>query len=180
MHINQILDNFSFGIQSEKFEAALKDLGEMLGYISQRPDQEIRKGPDNLWGISYGNYVIFECKSEVDENRNAINKSEAGQFNSSCGWFKDEYGQDAKVLPIMIIPTRRLAYEANFNEEVFIMKKNGIKEFKKNIKGFIKEIKNYKLDSISDEKIQEYFNQYKLNITDFKDNYIEEIFHITK
>jgi hypothetical protein len=180
LHINQILDNFSFGIQSEKFEAALKDLGEMLGYISQRPDQEIRKGPDNLWGISYGNYVIFECKSEVDENRNAINKSEAGQFNSSCGWFKDEYGQDAKVLPIMIIPTRRLAYEANFNEEVFIMKKNGIKEFKKNIKGFIKEIKNYKLDSISDEKIQEYFNQYKLNITDFKDNYIEEIFHITK
>lgn len=50
----------------------------MLGYISQRPDQEIRKGPDNLWCASNKKYAIFECKSEVDENRGAIKKSEAG------------------------------------------------------------------------------------------------------
>ena len=47
--VDEILDNLSFGMEAEKFEAALKIVGELLGYISQRPDKEIRKGPDNLW-----------------------------------------------------------------------------------------------------------------------------------
>ena len=165
---------------SEKFESSLQDLGEMLGYVSQRPDQEIRKGPDNLWCVSNKKYVIFECKSEVEEHRNAIKKSEAGQFNNHCGWFKEEYGEYVDVLRIMIIPTKKLSHDANFNEQVFVMRKNGVKKFKDNIKAFLKEIQKYDLDSLSDEKIQEYFNLYKLNIEDFSEHYIEKIHHLSK
>lgn len=39
-----------------------------------------------------GQYFLFECKNEVDENRSEINKIEAGQMNNHCGWFADEYG----------------------------------------------------------------------------------------
>lgn len=48
LDINNILSNLSFGVQAESFERALKNLGDMLGFASQRPDKEIRKGPDNL------------------------------------------------------------------------------------------------------------------------------------
>ena len=61
LYINELIENLSFGIEAEKFESALKNLGEMLGYVSQRPDKEIRKGPDNLWCVSNKKYVFFEC-----------------------------------------------------------------------------------------------------------------------
>lgn len=179
LHINEILDNFSFKKDSNKFEDSLKSIGEFLGYESQRPDQEIRKGPDNLWCISNKRYIVFECKNNVDENRRSINKSEAGQFNNHCAWFKEEYGDDVDVLHVMIIPTRNLAYEANFNEKVFVMRTGKLQKFKENIKGFISEIRKYKLDSFSDEKIQEYLDMYNLNMENFQDNYVEEIYHLT-
>ena len=178
LYINEVIENLSFGVAAEKFESALKKLGEILGYFSQRPDKEIRKGPDNLWCVSHKKYVFFECKSEVDENRSAINKSEAGQFNNHCGWFKDEYGEFVDVLRIMIIPTKRLAHDADFNEKVFVMRKNGLKKLKDNLKKFVSEIKIYELDSLSDERIQNYFNMYKLNVEDFEENYIEDIYHL--
>ena len=178
--INEVLEKLSFGIVAEKFESAVKDLGEILGYVSQRPDKEIRKGPDNLWCVSEKKFIFFECKSEVDENRNAINKIEAGQFNNHCGWFKDEYGEFVNVTRVIIIPTRRLAQDANFNEKVFVMRKNGLKKLKNNLKRFVNEIKKYELDTLSDERIQNYFNMYKLNVEDFAENYIEEIYHLKR
>ena len=147
LYINEMIENLSFGIEAEKFESALKNLGEILGYVSQRPDKEIRKGPDNLWCVSNKTFVFFECKSEVSKNRKAINKSEAGQFNNHCGWFKKEYGEIVKVFPIMIIPTKNLAYDADFNEEVFVMRRSGLNRLKDNLKNFVKEIRNYELDS---------------------------------
>ncbi|WP_312702146.1 hypothetical protein, partial [Escherichia coli] len=70
----------------------LHNLGVSIGFVCQRPDKEIKKGPDNLWGDVDGQYFLFECKNEVDENRSEINKIEAGQMNNHCGWFADEYG----------------------------------------------------------------------------------------
>lgn len=63
LYVNEKLDNLSFGVEATKFESALKDVGELLGYVSQRPDKEIRKGPDNLWCGSNNHYLLFECKS---------------------------------------------------------------------------------------------------------------------
>ena len=178
LHINEVIENLSFGVDAEKFESSLKKLGEFLGSVSQRPDKEIRKGPDNLWCVSNKKYVFFECKSEVDDNRNAIKKSEAGQFNNHCGWFKDEYGDLVDVLRIMIIPTRKLAHDADFSEKVFVMRRKGLKKLKDNLKKFVKEIKKYELDSLSDERIQGYLDMYKLNIESFTENYIEDIYHL--
>ena len=57
---------------------------------------------------------------------------------------------------------------------------NGLKKLKDNLKKFVKEIRKYELDSLSDEKIQGYLNMYKLNIEDFPENYIENIYHLKK
>ncbi|EJF8966521.1 DEAD/DEAH box helicase, partial [Escherichia coli] len=89
--IDGVLENLSYGVHSEKFEKALDDLGGMIGFVCQRPDKEIRKGPDNLWADVDNQYIMFECKNEVDEDRKEINKDEAGQMNNHCGWFDDFY-----------------------------------------------------------------------------------------
>ncbi|HCQ89408.1 MAG TPA: DEAD/DEAH box helicase [Clostridium sp.] len=178
LQVNSILDDFSFGVEAEKFESALKEIGDLLGFISQRPDKLIRKGPDNLWCVKSNEYIMFECKSEVKVDRSEISKYEAGQMNSHCGWFKEEYG-DAKVKRILVIPTKNLSYYANFTHRVVIMRKGKLKSLKNNIKAYIKEFKNYDIKEITDEKIQSFINYHKLDIESLESIYNESYFHKT-
>lgn len=180
LEIDEVLDNLTFGMQAEKFEAALKTIGDLLGYISQRPDKEIRKGPDNLWCGINNQYIFFECKSEVEETRGEINKQEAGQMNNHCAWFEEQYGKEVKVNRFLVIPTKRLSYYANFTHEVRIIRRGKLKLLKKNIKGFIKELKPYVLSEITDETLQALIDMYKLNPYDLVDCYSEEYYHNTK
>ena len=176
LNTNKILDNISFGIESEKFENAIKELGILLGYESQRPDREIRKGPDNLWCIENNSYLMIECKSEVLDDRTEINKHEAGQFNNHCGWFAKEY-KNAEVLRLMIIPSKNLSYHANFTHEVKIIRKGKLKLLKNNTKNFINEFRIYNLSEITLEKIDEYLVLHKLDNTSIKTLYWEDYYH---
>ncbi len=122
LEINTLCERLSFGTEADVFEKNLEEIGQALGYLSQRPDKTIRKGPDNLWGIGNNTFIMFECKSEVSQGRKEIHKSEVGQMNNHCGWFEKEY-LDAKVCRVMIIPTSYLAYDADFTHDVKIMRK---------------------------------------------------------
>lgn len=178
--VNAILENLSFGTEATKFESALKDIGELLGYISQRPDKEIRKGPDNLWCGSNNYYLLFECKSEVSETRQEITKHEAGQMNNHCAWFEDQYGQNTKVDRFMIIPTKTLSYEGDFTHDVRIIRRNRLKRLKKQIKDFVKELKPYSLEELSDITLQKFLDLHYLNIEEFSAQYSEEYYHNLK
>lgn len=172
IQVDSILDDLSFGREAEKFEKALDSVGKMLGFKCQRPDKMIRKGPDNLWCIENNKYIMFECKSEVKDDRKEISKYEAGQFNSHCGWFEEEYN-DAEVTRYLIIPTKELSYQGNFTHDVTIIRKNKLKTFKSNIKSFIKEFKDYNLRELNDKTIQEWIDINKLDIESLKTIYSE-------
>lgn len=173
LDVNNLLENMSFGMDSEKFEKSVEDLGKMLGFESHRPDKMIRKGPDNLWCIKNNTYIMWECKNEVCETRKTIHKYEVGQMNNHCAWFVNEYGA-ADVLRIMIIPTRVVAYEADFTHDVKIMRKNKLKSFKKNILSYIKEFKNYDIYNLSEDVISNALSHHKLNEEDLISLYFEE------
>lgn len=161
--VEGILQNMSFGMPSEKFEAALKDVGEAIGFLSQRPDKEIKKGPDNLWCGVENQYFLIECKNEVDESRSEISKHEAGQMNTHSAWFKNIYG-DAKCKRILIFPTIKLSYHADFTHQVQIMRKNTLNKLKNNIRNFFKEFSVYVLHEVSDQKIQQFIDGHNLDI----------------
>ncbi|MBE6015871.1 MAG: DEAD/DEAH box helicase [Lachnospiraceae bacterium] len=145
--INMIVENLSFGIESDKFEDALDKMGVMMGYETQRPDKMIRKGPDNLWRLERGTYALLECKSEVLETRDVIYKSEVGQMNNHCGWFDSEY-PDAEVIRILIIPTNKVSYDADFTHDVLIMTQEELERIKKSFKSFYKELKTYDIHNL--------------------------------
>lgn len=178
--VDELLDNLSFGIEAEKFESALELIGELMGYISQRPDKEIRKGPDNLWCGTNNQYIFFECKSNVEEKRGEISKHEAGQMNNHCAWFEEQYGIEANVNRFLIIPTKDLSYYADFTHDVRIIRRGKLKLFKENIKSFIKELKPYELSEITDDTLQRLIDVHKLNTSDLVDTYSEEYYHKTK
>lgn len=178
LSVDGILSNLEFGISADKFEYALKELGIILGFISERPDKEIKKGPDNLWcGVS-NEFFLFECKSEVNIDRNDINKHEVSQMNSHCGWFDSQYGV-APVKRIIIIPTKNVSYHADFTHKVEVMRRGKLKSLRASVKAFFKEFSKYEIDSISDERIQKSLNLHKLDIESLKSNYSEKYFKRT-
>ena len=56
-----IFDNLSFGRAANHFEEALREIGEMLGFKSQRPDNDYKVGPDNLWCGVHNQYLFVPC-----------------------------------------------------------------------------------------------------------------------
>ncbi|SEP93153.1 DEAD/DEAH box helicase [Nitrosomonas ureae] len=167
-----ILQDLSFGMPAEKFESAMQTIGEALGFLSQRPDKEIKKGPDNLWCGVENQYFLIECKSEVSEERSEITKYEAGQMNSHSAWFESVYGQ-VNCKRILIIPTKALSYHADFTHHVEIMRKNKLKLLRDNIKSFFKEFSRYVLHEVSEIKIQAFINTHKLDINNMRTLYSE-------
>lgn len=177
--VENIIDMLTFGIPAEKFECALQELGSAIGFLSQRPDKEYKKGPDNLWCGVDDKFILLECKSEVLDTRAEINKHEASQMNSHCGWFEEVYG-GKPVKRIIIIPTKNLTYHANFTHSVQVMRKNRLKKLRENVKGFFKEFKNYNINEISDEKIHEFITHHELNIDDLIGKYSEDYYQNKK
>lgn len=173
MNVNGILENLSFGQPSEKFEKALQDLGVAIGFLSQRPDREFKKGSDNLWCVSTDEYFMFECKSEVEDSRTEITKTETGQMNNHCAWFEQEYKTD-KVKRILIIPTKNISKQGGFTHEVEIMRKGKLKSLRDYVKSFFKELKDYSLNEVSDSKMQELVVFHKLDVESLKKEYSEK------
>jgi hypothetical protein len=170
--IDGILQNLSFGMPSEKFELALKELGEAIGFLSQRPDKEIKKGPDNLWCGVENQYFLMECKSEVESTRMEISKYEAGQMNSHCAWFESMYG-DASCKRILLIPIKTLSYQGDFTHTVEIMRKGTLRKLRENVKNFFKEFFNFVWGDVTDRKVQELIDAHELDIGSLKANYSE-------
>ncbi|MFD2565785.1 DEAD/DEAH box helicase family protein [Pseudotenacibaculum haliotis] len=178
LSVEGVLSNLEFGITAEKFESAMKELGLMLGFLSERPDKEFKKGPDNLWCGVGNQYFIFECKSKVKVERQEINKHEVGQMNTHCGWFENQYNNEP-VKRVMIIPTKNVSFHADFTHEVEIMRRGKLRKFRNNVKSFFRELSKYEIDSLSDERVQEFVNIHQLRVDDLLSEYSEKYYKKT-
>ena len=162
LKVNSIYENLSFGVEAEKFELAIDQLGCMLGFETQRPDKMIRKGPDNLWKIGRDNYILIECKSEVLETREYITKTEVGQMNNHCAWFEREYPH-ADVKRIIITPTSKVAYEGDFSHDVYVVTRNELDGLKTQFRNFFLGLKQYDLKNIDSSIIEQLINASKID-----------------
>lgn len=172
VRINSILDDLRFGVDSERFESAVHQLGIALGYASERPDKVWKRGPDNLWCLEQGRYLLIECKNEAKLDRAEIFKTETGQFNNSFSWFTDNYaGSTAHCL--MIINSRRLGVGAGFNMEVAIMREARLRTFCRNVKAFYQEFLQVKLLELEPRSVEGWLNQHALNTDSIIRHYSE-------
>ena len=172
LSVDDIAANLEFGVTASDFEDAFSRLGSALGFVTQRPDKEWKEGPDNLWAVRDGEYLLAECKSEVELDRDSIQKGETGQMNNACAWFKERY-KGAKSKNILIIPTKVVSKATGFNETVGIMRKANLKRLVYNFKAFFAEFKSVDLKDVSDKKVQEFLNTHKLSVDEILTVYSE-------
>ena len=76
---------------SNQFEEALKKLGQILGFVSERPEKEQDRGPDVLWVQNEQTAWVMEAKSKK-QPMNRLTKEEHGQILQSAEWFQTYYG----------------------------------------------------------------------------------------
>lgn len=173
LDVNDVLDKLSFGIKAKDFENAVERVGTFLGFISQQPERDWKEGSDNLWCVKDNEFFLIECKSEVAENRDRIDKKETGQMNNSIAWFESKYRTEG-VTRIMIVPTRKIAPGAGFIKDVHILRKKGLNALKRNLRNFFSQYSDIDLSTVTLESINEQINHNLLRVKDFKDHYLEE------
>lgn len=171
MEIEAHLSKLSFGVASNDFELALYNLGKFLGWSCEMPDRKWRQGPDVLFCSSGPKYVAFECKNEVLLDRDSISKKESGQMNNHIGWFARQYGEGTPVDFFIIIPTNKLAEDADFNGDVRVITQDVLSSFKNNVRDFVGALVRYDIQSINDTTISSFIHSYNLSINCFRSHY---------
>ncbi|OAN10821.1 DEAD/DEAH box helicase family protein [Exiguobacterium undae] len=129
---------------ANNFEQAIKDLGDHLGFISQRPENEFNKGPDNLWATGENSAFIIECKNEATTS--SISKKYCNQLNGSLVWFESHYPLISKKIPIMIHPYNRFEYAATPHATTRIITKEKLEELRGNLGAFITQVASCSYD----------------------------------
>lgn len=137
INTNALLEDLSWDpnpTKTKQFEEAIKILGLLLGFGSQRPDNETGIGPDNLWMVKESEYYVIECKSGAITDQ--ISKTYCNQLLSSLSWFETEY-KNSHATPIMIHPVNIFDKHAFPKENTRIMNEACLEKLKKQIKAYV-------------------------------------------
>ena len=163
--LEDILSGLEFGAKADRFEQAFDELGKALGFSCERPDKEWKEGPDNLWGLRATEFLLVECKSEVNLDRAEIIKDETGQMNNACAWFSKHY-PGTNATKIMIIPTNKVSKATGFTSPVQIMRRKELSKLTGSVRAFFSEFKSMDFKDLSEKKAQELIVAHGLSVDD--------------
>lgn len=123
LDINALLGDLSWDPdRTDIFEAAMQNLGVLLGFGSQRPDKMYKNGgPDNLWAVGGLKYFVIECKSGVVDHNKPICKDYCNQLLGAVSWFKRTYSDSCIPVPIQVHPFAKYQAEASPSADMRVM-----------------------------------------------------------
>jgi replicative superfamily II helicase len=172
--VSDILGRLVFGTKADSFEHALDELSRALGFAGERPDKEWKEGPDNLWALDATQYVLWECKSQVEITRAEINKREAEQMNRSSAWF-DKHYPGMTVKRIIIHPANVVESAAAFTHEVEAMREAEIRKFVKSARDFFKSFESLNFKDLSTAHIQKMVDAHNLAVPELLTRYSKKL-----
>ena len=123
---------------SNKFEAAIDALAWFIGIRGQRPERDYKEGPDNLWALPSGSFLVIECKNGVTPG-SGISKKDAGQLGQSVAWFSGRYPASSSV-PIIIHPDQTIGQGASVVEGMRVITPTHLEKLRNNLRDFAKQL----------------------------------------
>jgi Type III restriction enzyme, res subunit/Helicase C-terminal domain len=111
LELCSIRDRLNFSNKPKIVEEAVYLLGVALGAMASRPEDDYRRGPDDLWLWGENAYVI-EVKSQVERT---LSKADSGQLHDSCAWAKETYPEwGERIIPIVVTNASEISSDAHF------------------------------------------------------------------
>jgi hypothetical protein len=169
IEVNALLESLIFMPETASlFEESLKRIARYIGFESQRPEDQVGKGPDVLLELGSLKYLVVECKNGATSEK--ICKRDCNQLNGSTKWFESIYDSTCKYTPILIHPSNKFEHAASPHNDTRIMNEEKLALLRDNISSFIKSLcVENKLDN--DEAIMERLVRHNLIANNFCDNY---------
>jgi tetratricopeptide (TPR) repeat protein len=170
LKIKEVISDLNFEQKSHRiFEEAIKKLGELMGFESDRPENETGKGPDNFWIMDTYKFAVIECKNETITDK--ISKDDCNQLNGSIEWFKSEITKNHCTLyPILIHNSNKFEYACSPNENIRIITPKELEFLKKQLNEYANNISETNTLS-NTKKLSEFLVHYKLTPDLFFNNY---------
>jgi hypothetical protein len=134
--VEALVNNLVFGVNHSRFEEAWAELGTILGFKSERPEEELGKGPDGLWAMPESHYLLTEVKNEVELDRTEIHQNEAEQMSNHANWFEKEYGKGVPVTLLIVHPAEDLADSAYPPANTMVMTLKKLEELHTRLRAF--------------------------------------------
>ena len=136
---DELCDDLQFSAEmSDRFEAAVNDLAWFIGISGQRPERDYKEGPDNLWALPNGSFLIIECKNGA-ASVGGISKRDAGQLGQSVAWFSGRYPVSTSV-PIIIHNHHTLGQGASVVAGMRVIAPTQLDKLRNNLRGFAKQL----------------------------------------
>ena len=162
---DQLCTDLQFGPESSgKFEAAINDLAWFIGIHGQRPERDYREGPDNLWALPAGSFLVIECRNGVTTEA-GISKRDAGQLGQSLAWFNQRYAASSPI-PIIIHKHAVLGQGASRIAGMRVISPTQLKKLRDNLREFSKQLVNPDV-SRSVSRVGERLAQFELSAAAF-------------
>lgn len=172
IHVNGIVDDLAFVPENaNEFEAAIQQLGEFLGFLSQRPENDFNHGPDCLWAVGTLKYFVIECKSGATAEK--ITKYYANQLSGSINWFAQRYDQSCTPIPIMIHPSKVYEAAASPHPGTYIITSATLPLLRDAVRGFAKAL-TVAGDTVDAEKVQVLLDHHNLSSDKFLQAFCEK------
>ena len=160
-----VFDDLAFGVSHDVFEQALSDLASIIGFQSQRPDLEIGRGPDVLWRMTNGHYLVIEAKNQVDSERQYIFKKEAEQLDHHVTWFEQEYPDGAHTA-ILIHPSATLYDDAYIPVGSKVIQRDNLQQIVESVRTLVVALASKPSDQWAVSDIEMHLQTCRLRPTD--------------
>jgi replicative superfamily II helicase len=95
-YFDETVSQLTANSSANQFEEALAELGRILGFHAERPENDYAIGPDVLWLLDDKTGLIIEAKSRKNED-NALTKDQHGQLLNAAEWFQKTYPHHSGV-----------------------------------------------------------------------------------
>ena len=139
LHVEALGSDLRFSPEATaQFEAAVDDLAWFIGIERQMPERSYGEGPDNLWALPNGSFLVIECKSGATSN-SGISKRDAGQLGQAIDWFGSRYPASSSV-PIMIHPKVTLGEGASAVPGMRVVTPKLLEKLRNNLREFAKQL----------------------------------------
>lgn len=173
LKMNLIINNLVFAPETHrKFEEAICELANNIGFFGSMPEKEIGKGPDDLWNIGMSQYLVIECKNEAVSE--GISKSDCGQLLNSFNWAKEEYSENSKIIGVIIHKSNYFEKSATPDKDFMILTQKNIEKLVDNLRKYSAAVGKIPLKDLKTDKLKDLLDEYKLSRSLFLANYLSK------
>jgi len=176
LFIEDLILKLQYGptFKSNQFETNLHKLGEFLGFTSQMPENELGNGPDVLWCMTNGTYLILEAKSMSTHDE--ITRDNIGQLLISEEWFKKQYPDKIdQYLAITLQQPNKKGDNVNISSKTRVLDGSAIKTLHENLRNFVRALQGKLNNGHTDDQITQLLVAYKLTPELFIQTYLKFI-----